>query len=88
MIEHPDITHAMRTGYDRETWRNLPNVYLTHKTENVVYDYYGDIIDLANDHYVVIPTGYKILHRNLQRYLEERKGFEFNYYFGDGEDGD
>lgn len=82
-IEHHDITHAMQTGYDRETWRNLPNVYLTHKTENVVHDYYGDTIDLTNDHYVVIPTGYKILHRNLQRYLEERKGFEFNYVFSD-----
>lgn len=82
-MEHPDITHAIRTGYDRETWRNIQNA---KPTESAPRDYYGDIIDLAIDHYVVIPTGYKILHCNLQRYLEERKGFEFNYYLGDGED--
>lgn len=82
-MDHPDITHAIRTGYDRETWRNIHNA---KPTESAPKDYYGDIIDLENDHYVVIPTGYKILHRNLQRYLEERKGFEFNYYLGDGED--
>ncbi len=22
-IEHPDITHAMATGYDRSTWRRM-----------------------------------------------------------------
>lgn len=82
-LQHPDITHAIRTGYDRETWRIIQNAELTQSASR---DYYGDIIDLKNDHYVVIPTGYKILHRNLQRYLEERKGFEFNYYLGDGED--
>lgn len=79
-IEHPDITHAIRTGYDRETWHIIQNAELTQSAPR---DYYGDIIDLENDHYVVIPTGYKILHRNLQRYLEERKGFEFNYVMGD-----
>lgn len=80
-IEHPDITHALKTGHDRETWRNIQNAKLL--TESVPRDYYGDIIDLKNDHYVVIPTGYKILHSNLQRYLEERKGFDFNYVFSD-----
>jgi len=79
-IEHPDITHAIRTGYDRETWRIIQNAELTQSAPR---DYYADIIDVENDHYVVIPTGYKILHRNLQRYLEERKGFEFNYYMND-----
>lgn len=89
MIEHPDITHAIRTGYDRETWRSIQNAKTAESAPRDIYgdviyrDYYGDIIDLANDHYVVIPTGYKILHRNLQRYLEEIKGFEFNYYLGD-----
>ena len=82
-IEHPDITHAMRTGYDCETWRNIQNA---KPTESAPKDYYGDIIDLNNDHYVVIPTGYKILHRNLQRYLEDKKSFEFKYVLGDYED--
>lgn len=79
-IEHPDITHAIRTGHDREAWRNIQDA---KPTESAPCDYYGDIIDLENDHYVEIPTGYKILHRNLQRYLEDKKGFEFNYVFGD-----
>lgn len=79
-LEHPDITHTMRTGYDRETWHSIRNA---KPTESVPRDYYGDIIDLKNDHYVVIPTGYKILHSNLQKYLEEIRGFEFNYVMGD-----
>lgn len=86
MIEHPDITHAMRTGYPAEKYPEEVCYYPQDKTTAYPRDYYGYIIDLENDHYVVIPTGYKILHRNLQRYLEERKGFEFNYYLGDGED--
>ena len=81
-MDHPDITHAMQTGYDRATWRRIN----AEQSEEVVRDWYGDEVDLENDHYVVIPTGYRVLHRNLQRYLEERRGFEFNYYFGDGED--
>jgi len=79
-IEHPDITHARLTGHDSETWHDMQDL---HQSASTPRDYYGDAIDLKNDHYVVIPTGYKILHSNLQRYLEERKGFEFNYIFGD-----
>lgn len=79
-LQHPDITHAMQTGYDRATWRDMQDAQRKTDAKEIVRDWYGDIVDLENDHYVVIPTGYRVLHRNLQRYLEERRGFEFNYF--------
>lgn len=80
-IEHPDITNARLTGYPRGV-SDVPTPQEPLDSERYRKDFYGDIIDLENDHYVVIPTGYPLLHRNLQRYLEER-GYEFNYYIGD-----
>lgn len=75
-MEHPDITHARLTGYPRGVeWAPAAEVPTKR-------DFYGDEVDLKNDHYVTIPTGYLLLHRNLQRYLEER-GYEFSYYMGD-----
>lgn len=87
MLEHPDITHARLTGYPRQDISDKAvGYYPQDTTSNIRNDFYGDSLDVTKDHYVELPTGYLVLHRNLQRYLEERKGFEFSYYLGDGED--
>ena len=76
-IEHPDITNVRLTGYPRGV-KDVPSTEPID-SERFKRDFYGDTVDMKNDHYVVIPMGYLLLHANLQRYLEER-GYEFNYY--------
>lgn len=59
MLEHPEITRTLRTGY--------PNII--NQPELAGYDYFGDEIYPGDD--VVEIDGDVILEDNLNRYLKE-----------------
>lgn len=72
-IEHPDITHAHKTGHSREDWRTI------NADNRLLFDYYGVEIDEDSDNYVVLRNGEVIAAENLQRYLEHECGMTFTY---------
>ena len=41
-IEHPDITHANRTGYTREQWRALHNKTVDDERDKSEWDDHED----------------------------------------------
>lgn len=67
MLEHPDITRTLRTGY--------PEGLRINQTEHYGIDYFGDEILIGDD--VVIDEAEIILKDNLERYLSEEYGFQF-----------
>jgi uncharacterized protein YacL (UPF0231 family) len=69
MLEHPDITRAMRTGYP-DGLRNMIN-----QPEHYGIDYFGDEI-LVGDEIVEI-NGEVVLKENFDYYLEEILGVKF-----------
>lgn len=64
MLEHPEVTRTLRTGYPKPI-----------AEESGAVDIYGDEI-LEGDHYIE-ADGELILADNLERYLEEYYQFKF-----------
>jgi hypothetical protein len=66
MIEHPQITRTILTGY--------PN--MTNRPEHAGMDLNGNEI-LVGDSVVLLPNGEMILEEDLEDYLIEELGFRF-----------
>lgn len=69
MLEHPDITRTIRTGYP-EGIHNLMN-----QPEHYGIDYFGDEILIGDE--IVEINGEVVLKENFDYYLEEILGAKF-----------
>jgi hypothetical protein len=71
MLEHPDITRTIRTGYP-EGIHNL-----TNQPEHNGFDYFGKEILSGDDIVIDEEMGEVVLLDNLEKYLERVYGMRF-----------